>query len=71
MEWVYDNRQKEKEILNAYLERFTFLKGIGICSQSIIRKRRLFFQNTCLIILIKPKLSFFELDRCNTAFLFK
>ncbi|RZJ87348.1 MAG: hypothetical protein EOO20_16255 [Chryseobacterium sp.] len=30
MEWVYDNQQKEKEIFNA--------KGIGICSQSIIRK---------------------------------
>ncbi|QPH40604.1 hypothetical protein [Pedobacter endophyticus] len=38
MEWVYDNRQKEKEIFNAYLERFTSLKGIDICSQSIIRK---------------------------------
>lgn len=30
MEWVYDNRQKEKEIFNAYLERFTLLKGIGM-----------------------------------------
>jgi hypothetical protein len=38
MEWVYDNRQKEKEIFNAYLERLTLLKGIGICLQSIIRK---------------------------------
>ncbi|AMR30098.1 hypothetical protein A0256_01035 [Mucilaginibacter sp. PAMC 26640] len=38
MEWVYDNKQKEKEILNAYLERFTLLKGVGICSQSTIRK---------------------------------
>jgi hypothetical protein len=37
MEWVYDNGQKEKEILNAYMERFTLLKGIGICSQSIIK----------------------------------
>ncbi len=37
MEWVYDNRQK-KEIVNAYLECFTLLKGIGICSQSIIKK---------------------------------
>jgi hypothetical protein len=38
MEWVYDNQQKEKEVFNAYLERFILLKGIGICSQSIIRK---------------------------------
>ncbi len=38
MEWVYDNQQKEKEIFNAYLERFTLLKGIGICSQSIMKK---------------------------------
>jgi hypothetical protein len=38
MEWVYDNQQKEKEIINAYLERFTLLSGIGICLQSIMRK---------------------------------
>ena len=38
MEWVYDNQQKEKEIFNDYLERFTLLKGIGICLESIIRK---------------------------------
>lgn len=38
MEWVYDNQQKEKEIFNAYLERFTLLKGIGICLQSFSEK---------------------------------
>ena len=30
--------KKKKEISNVYLEWFTFLKGIGICSQSIIKK---------------------------------
>lgn len=30
--------KKKKEIFNVYLEWFTFLKGIGICSQSIIKK---------------------------------
>ncbi|CAM4427843.1 hypothetical protein SAMN06265348_1211 [Pedobacter westerhofensis] len=30
MEWVYDNQQKEKELVNAYLEWGTLLKGIGI-----------------------------------------
>ena len=38
MEWVYDNRRKEKDIFNAYLERFTSLKVIDVCSKSIIRK---------------------------------
>ncbi len=30
--------KKKKRYLMLYLERFTLLKGIGICSQSIIRK---------------------------------
>jgi len=44
MEWVYDNRQKKKRFLNAYLERFTLLKGIGICSQSIIKKKEIMIE---------------------------
>jgi|GEM_PF-1682386 len=56
MEWIYDNRQKEKEIFNAYLERFTLLKGIGICSQSIIRKEGNFNKKISLLSLDTLKL---------------
>lgn len=45
MEWVYDNRQKE--IFNAYLDRFILLKGIDICSQSIIRKEEFMDMRYC------------------------
>ncbi|PWS28436.1 hypothetical protein DHW03_00840 [Pedobacter yonginense] len=38
MEWVYDNQQKEKEIFNDCLERYTLLKCISICLESLIKK---------------------------------
>jgi len=62
MEWVYDNRQKEKEILNAYLERYTLLEGIGICSQTIIRKEgNIEIYNYDLTVYIK------QVTRCSSA----
>jgi len=53
MEWVYDNRQKEKEIFNAYLERFTLIKGIGIYSRSIIRKEAWLLHNGYIFLNIE------------------
>jgi uncharacterized membrane protein YukC len=31
MEWVYDNRQKEKRYFMINEDRFNLFKGIGIC----------------------------------------
>jgi len=41
MEWVYDNQQNEKEIFNAYLDRFTCLKASTFVQNRLSYKEEL------------------------------